>query len=260
MSYFYERRSGMKILSEYELRAMHLPLGTEQFEVDEDTFIMPGAREYLKDRGIKLVLRKIKQGDYKVMPKTPIPFDGENRYIDAQTGKGYSEKGEEMTHLHGNVLVPKTHPRIVFRGRLDSLVAKILETQFEASNEGCAKIVQELEEVLDFVRSIISAEVNEKPLEDFKLLGMDSQRLRYCSHHVFEEYGIEHLMPDYRMGRLCIALNSLRTAVRETELSAAAFEQEGQFGRKDIIEALNRLSSCIYILYCRKLSGYYKNK
>ena len=32
-------------------------------------------------------------------------------------GGGFTEeKPEHMTHLHGDVLVPKTHPRIAFRG------------------------------------------------------------------------------------------------------------------------------------------------
>ena len=31
-------------------------------------------------------------------------------------GSVMTEKPEHMTHLHGDVLVPKTHPRIAFRG------------------------------------------------------------------------------------------------------------------------------------------------
>ncbi|MDY3224669.1 MAG: hypothetical protein SOW84_02170 [Candidatus Faecousia sp.] len=31
------------------------------------------------------------------------------------------EKPEHMTHLHGDVLVPKNHPRILFRGKMDTL-------------------------------------------------------------------------------------------------------------------------------------------
>lgn len=42
-----------------------------------------------------------------------------------------------MTHLHGNVLVPKTHPQIAFRGMLDSLEAKIMSLQVVASENGC---------------------------------------------------------------------------------------------------------------------------
>jgi len=60
------------------------------------------------------------------------------------------------------------------------------------------------------------------------------------------------------MGAVCVALNLLRTRVRETELAAArAFETESGFSRRDLIQGLNRLSSCVYILLCRRLSGYY---
>jgi ethanolamine utilization cobalamin adenosyltransferase len=71
-------------------------------------------------------------------------------------------------------------------------------------------------------------------------------------------FGIEHPIPNYQMGRLCVALNSLRTQVREAELSAArAFSCGDSCSRSDLIEGLNRMSSCVYIILCRKLSGYY---
>ena len=43
---------------------------------------------------------------------------------------GYvEEKPEHMTHLNGDVLVPKNHPRIVFRGKMDKLEAELLLCQ-----------------------------------------------------------------------------------------------------------------------------------
>ena len=48
------------------------------------------------------------------------------------------EKPEEMTHLRGNRLVPKTHPRIRFRGQLDSLMAQVLELQCRAAADRTA--------------------------------------------------------------------------------------------------------------------------
>ena len=42
-------------------------------------------------------------------------------------GGGFcQEKPEHMTHLNGEVLVPKTHPRIAFRGAMDMLEAELL--------------------------------------------------------------------------------------------------------------------------------------
>ena len=88
---------------------------------------------------------------------------------------------------------------------------------------------------------------------------MDSEAIRQCSHHVKEHIGIDHPIPSYRMGRLCAELNALRTQVRETELCAVnAFPEEGPDVRNDIIEGLNRLSSCVYILFCRMAAGYYE--
>ena len=43
---------------------------------------------------------------------------------------GYvEEKPEHMTHLNGDVLVPKNHPRIVFRGKMDTLESELILCQ-----------------------------------------------------------------------------------------------------------------------------------
>ena len=39
--------------------------------------------------------------------------------------------------------------------------------------------------------------------------------------------------------------------------AAAAFTEGTTVTRPDIIEALNRLSSCVYIMFCKKVSGKY---
>ena len=41
-------------------------------------------------------------------------------------GGWIEEKPEHMTHLNGDTLVPKTHPRIRFRGKMDTLEAELL--------------------------------------------------------------------------------------------------------------------------------------
>ena len=62
------------------------------------------------------------------------------------------------------------------------------------------------------------------------------------------------------MGRMAAELNRLRTKVRETELAAAhAFMgADGSVERPDIIRCLNRLSSGVYIVFCKWLAGKYK--
>ena len=277
----------MEILTDIALRAHWFRSHEKAYHVSKDTMLTPAARDFIREHGITLIyedsalegqpevevssvpesVKAVNQlpdaaesvGEpYKAMPMAAVPqgADHKPQYVNGETGEVLSVKPENMTHLHGNVLVPKTHPQIAFRGMLDSLEAKIMSLQVVASENGLHRLTDALDEVLAYVRQILSAEVLVKELGEIHLLGLDSAGLRYESHHIKEIYGIPHPMPEYRMGRICIGLNELRTFVRETELAAArAFQSGDTCTRPDIVEAMNRLSSVIYILFCRQLTG-----
>jgi ethanolamine utilization cobalamin adenosyltransferase len=150
---------------------------------------------------------------------------------------------DDETCLKGGVYVPKDHPRIVFRGALDSLEADILEAQITAMQCNEKYYVSALGEVLEFARELMSAEVNERSVAIGKLFGQNLDDLHRQSHEA------QVRMPEYAMGALPVRLNTLRTRVRETEIAAVrAFRGTG---RDDIVHALNRLSSAVYWLYCR---------
>lgn len=255
-----------KILTEAELRSGSVKRDGKKVYVDKGTFVTELAREYITTHALELVEgcaevgKSSSSGSFGkgVMTYSPIPRAGQNKFIDYRTGKGYAEKPEYMTHLRGNLLVDKTDARIFFRGKLDSLEALIMQTQITADECGYPVIAKELDEVMGFVQKLLACEVKDEPLPEIKILGMSSAELRYASHHLREVFGIEHSVPHYSMGKICVSLNSLRTFIRETELAAAAaFTVNGTVTRKDIIEALNRLSSCIYIMFCKKVSGKY---
>lgn len=250
----------MDILTESELRAMCLKDDTLKLSVSPDTFVTPGAKEYLRDRGIALIFEEKQSGGMfgkGIMSYTAIPKSGE-RFLDYRTGEVYNEKPEHMTHLRSNLLVAKNDPRIAFRGKLDSLEALIMETQITAVGEGYKSIADDLDELMSFVQRILACEVKDEPFKELVLLGMDSEKIRYVSHNVSDEIGVQHSVPHYSMGKLCVKLNSLRTFVRETELAAAnAFLSDSTVERPDLIEALNRLSSCVYIIFCKTAAGKY---
>ena len=246
-----------KLLTDVELRARWSQDRSDRYCVDADVILTPAAADFIREHGITLCRTERKSS--KTMSMTEIPMrDGKPVYRDAETGRETTCKGEGMTHLRGNLLVPKTHPQIEFRGRLDTLMAMIMELQILAGEQGEPKVANDLQELLCFARQILAAEVKDETLADVSMLGMDSQQIRYNSQQVKKVFGIDHPIPNYEMGKLCVALNRLRTEVREVELSAAkAFYCGGSFSRPDIIEGLNRMSSCVYIILCRKLSGYY---
>jgi len=152
-----------------------------------------------------------------------------------------AKKPEHMTHLYGDTLVSKCHTRIIFRGKLDSLVAQVMLIQCDVASAGAdPALLADLQEIQDVLQELMRAEVLEQPLERGALFGLTMDQLRAESHALYP--------PVPRPGRAYVLLNVLRTAVRETELAAVV-----AFGaaRPDLVLALNRLSSAVYVLMYR---------
>ena len=160
-------------------------------------------------------------------------------------GAYLEEKPEHMTHLRGDLLVFKTHPVIRFRGKLDTLQAELILGQLEVPGEA-----KRLGEILDFSRQLIRCDVMQEPVSAEKLCGLTEQELRHRSHFPQEYYGKPHFMPEASDGPVIARLNRLRSFAREAELAAAAAftDPEGNFTRPDILRALNRMSSMLYIM------------
>lgn len=87
-------------------------------------------------------------------------------------GATITEKPEHMTHLNSEILVMKDHPRIQFRGEIDSLEAEILLAQKDAAAEGYEAVCKDLEEILGFVRRLIRCDVLGEPLPAMTLCGL----------------------------------------------------------------------------------------
>ena len=161
-------------------------------------------------------------------------------------------KPEEMTHLRGDVLVPKDHPRIQFRGAMDTLEAELLCCQLSHP-----KVAGQVGEILELARRMIRCEVLEEPLEAGWLCGLTEDEQRQRSHRPQDFFGIPHFMPDAADGAAVLALNKCRCAARAAELAAvgAFVDGDGRATRPDILRALNRMSSMIYVLMCMVKSG-----
>ncbi len=165
------------------------------------------------------------------------------------SGGFMEEKSEHMTHLYGDVLVPKTHPRIAFRGAMDNLEAELLLCQLAVPH-----FEKELEELLQLSRQLLRCEVLGEPVQEAPLCGLTMQQLREHSHRPQEFYGQPHFMPRVTDGSHILHLNKVRCAARSAELAAAAALTD----REDILRAMNRMSSMLYILMIREKAERYK--
>ncbi|MCL2588543.1 MAG: hypothetical protein FWD84_03945 [Oscillospiraceae bacterium] len=154
-----------------------------------------------------------------------------------------THKAEHLTHLHGDTLVSKDHPRIRLRGKLDSLQAQVVLSQCDLkAADADPALIEGLQEIVETLRELMRAEVLEIPIAREGLFGLTWAEIRTKS------YAAPMTVPDMRLGHSYAQLNSLRTAIRETELVAVeAFGAE----RADLIRVLNRLSSAAHVLMLR---------
>ena len=210
--------------------------GKRVFYLGKTDRLTPGAKDWLARERVQILpAETAKPTEYRL-----------------QNGGILLEKPEEMTHLQGNVLVLKNHPRIAFRGAMDSLEAELLLCQLN-----CPDVAGQVGEILDLARRLIRWEVMEEPVQEGTLCGLTAAEQRERSHRPQDFFGIPHFMPTLSDGLVVLHLNQCRCAARVAELAAArAFiTDEGVSLRPDLMKALNRMSSMLYVLMCMCKSG-----
>ena len=240
----------MELLTREDVRRMSDNGTRGPVVVNRDQKLTPGARDWLAAHKIQAVFPV--GGDAHIAP----PSTPQYRTL---FGATLNEKPEHMTHLKGNILVRKDHPRIAFRGMIDALEGEIMLAQ--QASQAYPALVKELEEALALVRRLIRCDVLDEPVGELHLCGYDAGQLREYSHYPDKHLGQPHFLPAYTDGPALLAVNKVRTLVRQTELSAyAAFKDvEGNVTRGDIILALNRLSSLMWIMMIKLKAGRYEH-
>lgn len=254
----------MKVITEAILRDELRASSPEIYYVPEGKILSPAAREYLQQRKIKIAkgqgaARGPKEAG--VVPPLEKAAPEAPKFVDYETGAFYMEKPEYMTHLHDNVLVRKSHPRIIFRGKLDSLQASVVYAQAVIHKVGGEqKLIGDLSDILGVLREIMRCDVLDEDFTGERIIGLTYAELRERSHNPMKFFRIRQmLLPDYSMGEVYAMLNQIRASVRETEIAAAqGFSSGSRTARNDIIQGLNRVSSAMHIMMCRYLAGEYR--
>ena len=205
---------------------------------------LDGKRVFYLDKGDQLTSDAkdfLQAGRIEILPASCAKVEA----YDLLGGGTSQEKPEHMTHLNGRTLVPKTHRRIRFRGAIDTLEAELLL---------CGSGVGE---ILEQVRRLIRCDVMDEPVGEFTLYGLSEQEQRQHSHFPQKYYGQPHFMPDFSDSAYVLQLNRARCAARAAELAAvdAFTDRDGVPTRLDILQAMNRISSMLYILMIKEKGG-----
>lgn len=260
----------MKVITEAILRDELRADEPEFYQIPDGKILSPAAREYLQQRKIRILTAKQAAAEEakaaaEEVPSMPAASEeaaapAKPKYEDYETGAYYMEKPEHMTQLYGNMLVVKNHPRIYFRGKLDSLQALVVLDQAILAEAGeNQKLIDDLNNILWVLREMMRCDVLDEEFRNEYIIGLNHAQLREHSHNPMKFYNIQQMtLPDYTMGKAYALLNQLRTAIRETEVAATeAFRVGQKYTRGDIIEELNRLSSALHIMMCKYLAGAY---
>ncbi|WP_070000601.1 hypothetical protein [Cellulosilyticum sp. I15G10I2] len=251
----------MRVITEISLRDELKGKVPEVYYVPAQKILSPAAKEYLSQKKIKVVYKdKEEVPRIEEQNKAVQKEMSRKTYEDYETGAVYNEKPEAMTQIADNKLVTKNHPRIVFRGKMDSLQALIIVTQAEIySKDSLSPILNDLDEVLSVSRSILRAEVLEEQLPDVRVLGLTANEIRDRSHYPENFFQIKQMtLPHYKMGLIYTRLNQIRTMIREAELLAIwAIDMKRDSWGPSIVLTLNRLSSVMHIMMCMVLANHY---
>ncbi len=164
---------------------------------------------------------------------------------EASCTKASDASCHELTFLEQGVQVPKNHPAVMMRGKLDSLLAQIVlvQTQFDPKDRRPAFLKQCLEDLHAWVMLTLRGEMTGETVSPKGMGGMDVATLHVISREPKKYLGLEHMAAHGSMGGNVGLLNWLRASVREVEVVAVSCSRNA-----DVLASLNRLSSALYVL------------
>jgi ethanolamine utilization cobalamin adenosyltransferase len=186
-----------------------------------------------------------KPGTFPVVLTGPVP-------ICAECGQPLPHKPEHMTQIDPGHFAPKTAPRLVMRGRVDSLHGMVMLTAAVARRFQLPELAGGLDTLAAYCREIMSAEYNLRPTAPLVMLGKSENELHEISHWPDRHLGMAHLVPGPQDHEILHWLNVLRTQAREVEIVALTAFPPGNLDPSGVgpslTRALNRLSSAVYVL------------
>ncbi len=249
------------VLTEDKLKALYKKENIKELILEEGTILTPSARQFISEKGIVLIKNK-KNIVHEV--------SSENKNIEFKIpkykglkGEVYFEKPENMTQLFGNVLVNKNHLRIKLRGNIDLLYGRWIVLMKEFENRKNSKLSSDFKSIENFINELLKSEILETPLENLVVLGESLDKIKEISHNPKKYFNTEHLFninSEYDL--LVLKLNEIRGYSRQVEISAIEiFCKDGsEIHRLDLLTALNRLSSAIYIMMLKGVKGEYGSR
>lgn len=227
-----------------------------------DCRLTPAARDLLKQKQIRI---RYADESGRVFVDVAGQADGEARQqVHPLTSSATHEtahcllcqqavgkKPDALTHLNATTLVAKNDPRIAFRGRVDSAIAQAVLVQAQWQHDGVEPALQTmLADIRSALGNVLRCDALDETMLPIAMGNFDETQIHAISHNPLKHLGHDHIVPALEHGLTVARLNLLRTAIREAEVAGAQtfIGKDFSFSRGDLLQALNRLSSAVYVL------------
>ena len=240
-------------ITEAWLRANHTLSEGAEIHLPADSRLTPSARELLESRHLRIKFLD-EQGSLFVDDEQQQPqrvhgltsSDSHPQACCELCRQPVEKKPDTLTHLTADKMVAKSDPRLAFRAALDSTIALAVWLQVELAEAWQPWLA----DIRSRLGNIMRADALDEPLAMQSIVGLNEEELHRLSHQPLRYLDHDHLVPEASHGRDAALLNLLRTKVRETETLAAQVFITCGFDvlRPDILQALNRLSSAVYVM------------
>lgn len=266
----------MPIVTEAQLRnQIRQPQKGMSVHLPANARLSPSAQDFLKEWNMEVVFEKdadAADDAHRTGPTAKPDWEKPGEFPVVLTGglprcttcnMPVNPKPEHMTQLDSLHFAPKTHPRIRFRGKLDTLHAQFLLLSAQARKEQQPRLAQLLSTLAAYCREISSAEYNRRKVAPLELDGKSDDELRKATHAPEKNIGIPHIVPGPEDAELLLYLNLLRCQVREIEITGLdAFSscETVEPQEPELIKAVNRLSNAVYYLELMFVAGNLGNK
>ncbi|MDA8497214.1 ethanolamine utilization cob(I)yrinic acid a,c-diamide adenosyltransferase EutT [Citrobacter sp. Igbk 17] len=240
-------------ITEAWLRANHTLSEGAEIHLPADARLTPSARELLESRHLRIKFID-EQGslfidDEEQQPQPVHGLTSSDTHPQASCElchQPVAKKPDTLTHLTADKMVAKSDPRLGFRAALDSTIGLAVWLQIELAEPWQPWLA----DIRSRLGNIMRADAMDEPLSAQSIVGLSDEDLHRLSHQPLRYLDHDHLVPEASHGRDSALLNLLRTKVRETETVAAQVFITRSFEvlRPDILQALNRLSSTVYVM------------
>lgn len=249
------------VVTELSLKESYKKQQFNKYYLEKGAILTPSAKQFLHDKKIEITKIKNEQEQNKKTTEKSIEKSVVAKYKGVM-GEVYFEKPEYMTQLSENILIKKNHKIIFFRSKIDNFLSELILIEKQVNTDKNKGLKEDFKSIKQFLDEIIKAEVlNTKLDKDLKIFNLSLEKIREISHNPKKYFSMDHLFSISSENNLrTLYLNKLRTLIREVEVTAVdAFVSDSKVQKIDLLKALNRLSSAIYIMMLKEEKGEYGN-